>query len=204
MRARHGDLLRGRSEILARRPNSARVGLAGQLLISRLRADAAIFALPPKRRPGRRGRPPMKGQRLLKPKLRASRVRAWRRVETTERGTKRERLVYTRPAIWARASKKPVLMVISRDPTGREKDDYFFTTDVSLTGGEVVSLFSNRWSVEDTFRNVKQYLGAEEPQSWKRAGPERAGGFSYWMYGAIWLERISREGQKVAHLERPW
>jgi hypothetical protein len=24
------------------------------------------------------------------------------------------------------------------------------------------------------------------------------------MYGAIWLERIGRDGQEVAHLERPW
>jgi hypothetical protein len=174
-------------------------------IISRMRSDAAIFDLPPKRRRrGQRGRPPTKGKRLPSPKAMAARVRNWRRVQTTERGVKRERLVFRRQVLWAHVSKKPVWLVISRDPSGREKDDFFFTTEKALSGAEVVSLFSDRWSVEDTFRNVKQFLGAEEPQSWKRAGPERAGAFSYLMYGAVWLERIGRQGQEVAHLDRPW
>jgi hypothetical protein len=118
-------------------------------VISRLRSDAAIFDLPPKRRPGQRGRPRVKGERLPTPKTMAKRVRNWRRVETTERGVKRERLVYTRRVLWARVSKKPVWLVISRDPSGVESDDFFFTTDPSQTGAEVVSLFSDRWSVED-------------------------------------------------------
>jgi hypothetical protein len=146
----------------------------------------------------------MKGERLPTPATMAMRARSWQRVETLERGVKRERLVHRRQVVWAHVSKKPVWLVISRDPTGKQKDDFFITTEMTLPGAEVVSLFSDRWSVEDTFRNVKQFLGAEEPQSWKRAGPERSGAFSYLMYGAVWLERIGREGQKVAHLERPW
>jgi len=181
-------------------------------VISRMRSDAAIFDLPPKRKPGQRGRPPMKGKRLPSPKVMAGQVRKWRRVETTERGVKRERRVYTRRVIWAHISKTPVWLVISRDPSGVEADDFFFTTKAirpgvtpeAKLGARVVSHFADRWSVEDTFRNVKQFLGAEEPQSWKRAGPERAGAFSYLMYGAIWLERIIQEGQPVAHLDRPW
>jgi hypothetical protein len=67
-----------------------------------------------------------------------------------------------------------------------------------------VSDFSDRWSVEDTFRNVKQYLGAEQPQSWKDIAPERAGAFSYLVYGAVWLVRIEREGEKNATILREW
>ena len=189
--------------------DGAYASLAGRDLprtevVSRLRSDAAIFDLPPARRPGRRGRPPMKGKRLPTPKEMAKRVRNWCRVETTERGGKRERLVYTRQVIWAKVSKKPILLVVSRDPEGKQEDDFFFTTEATWFGAEVVSLFTDRWSIEDTFRNVKQFLGAEEPQSWTRTGPERAGAFSYLMYGMVWLERFEREGQKVAHLERPW
>jgi hypothetical protein len=179
-------------------------GLPRTEIISRIRSDAAIFDLPPPRQPGQRGRPAMKGERLPTPKAMAARARKWRRVETTERGVKRERLVYTRQVVWVHVSKKPVWLVISRDPAGKEADDFFLTTETAMSGAEAVSLFSDRWSVEDTFRNVKQFLGAEEPQSWRRAGPERAGAFSYLMYGAIWLERIDRQGQEVARLERPW
>jgi hypothetical protein len=58
--------------------------------------------------------------------------------------------------------------------------------------------------VEDTFRNVKQFLGAEEPQSWKDIAPERAGAFSYLLYGVVWLSRLEREGKVTASLEREW
>jgi hypothetical protein len=175
-------------------------------VISRLRSDAALFDLPPPRTPGQRGRPPTKGERLPSPKVMASQVKAgdWRRVETMERGVPRARLVYTRLVLWAHVLKEPILLVISRDPEGKEADDFFFSTDVNDTAEAVIGDFADRWSVEDTFRNVKQFLGAEEPQSWKRVGPERAGGFSYLMYGAVWLERIGRQGQEVARLERPW
>jgi hypothetical protein len=59
-------------------------------------------------------------------------------------------------------------------------------------------------SVEDTFRNVKQYLGAEQPQSWKDIAPERAGAFSYLVYGAVWLARGEREGERNAVIQREW
>jgi hypothetical protein len=56
------------------------------------------------------------------------------------------------------------------DPDGQEKDDFFVTTDLALAPATVASEFANRWPIEDTFRNVKQYLGAEHPQCWKARG----------------------------------
>jgi hypothetical protein len=55
--------------------------------------------------------------------------------------------------------------------------------------------FADRWSVEDTFRNVKRHLGAERPQSWKDIAPERAGAFPCLAYGAVWMARVEREGE---------
>jgi hypothetical protein len=72
-------------------------------------------------------------------------------------------------------------------------------TDSPASSG---SNFSNRRAVEDTFRNVRQYLGAEQPRSWKDIAPERAGAFSYLVYGAVWLVRIGREGEKTAVIQR--
>lgn len=59
-------------------------------------------------------------------------------------------------------------LVISRDPAGREKDDSFFTTDTTFDPDMVIALYAYRRAIEDTFRIGKQYLGIEEPQSWKR------------------------------------
>ena len=82
-----------------------------------------------------------------------------------------QRLLLTRDALWYRVCPdQPVRVVVSRDPKGREKDDVFFTTDLTMAPGVVVSHYFGRWPVEDTFRNCKQSLGAEEPQAWKGKG----------------------------------
>ena len=53
---------------------------AGDSLVSRMRSDAALYALPPKRRPpGRRGPMPKKGRRLAAPRVMAARrKKGWR------------------------------------------------------------------------------------------------------------------------------
>ncbi|HLE05616.1 MAG TPA: transposase [Anaerolineales bacterium] len=158
-------------------------------LISRMRRDAEIYEPLPKtrRKKGQRGRPPTKGPRLPTPEQMARRVRVWRLVTTTERGKVRKRLVHARQVLWYRVSKTPVLLVISRDPEGKERDDFFFTTDVSLTAEQVIGGFAGRWSIEDTFRNTKQFVGGQEPQTWKGQGPERAAMLSLWLGSVVWL-----------------
>ncbi len=175
-------------------------------LICRMRSDAALYSLPPRRKPGTRGRPRTKGTRLPKPAALAQAVAPsdWRRVATSERGVKRERLVHDWVVIWAHVSKTPILLVASRDPDGKEQDDFFFTTDLKMTPSCLITEFADRWSVEDTFRNVKQFLGAEEPQSWKDIAPERSGAFAYLLYGVVWLARLEREGENTVCLQREW
>jgi hypothetical protein len=190
--------------------DGAFASLAGMLppkvtLVTRIRRDAAIYDLPPPRKPGTRGRPRVKGARLPKPGELAKTIsdEDWNQVETRERGALRKRLAYTRQVIWAKIP-KPILLIISRDPEGIEEDDFFFSTEVKDTPAPVIGELADRWSIEDTFRNVKQYLGAEKPQSWKDIAPERAGAFSYLVYGVIWLARIEREGQETATIRRDW
>ena len=145
-------------------------GAAYTHIISRMRRDAAIYALPKKKRKHQRGPKPKRGRRLGTPTQIASRVKSWQRVKTCERGKTKYRLVYSKVVIWYKVSHCPVLLVISRDPAGKEKDDFFFTTDLKLTPAEVIGGFAGRWSIEDTFKNTKQSLGSEEPQTWKGRG----------------------------------
>ena len=156
-------------------------------IISRMRRDADIYDLLDKKRKKRRGRPPKKGKKLPAPEQMAKRIHNFKLVKTCERGKSGERLVYTRKVVWYRVSQKPVLLVISRDPTGKEKDDFFFTTDTSLNVVEVIGGFAGRWSIEDTFKNTRQLIGGQQPQTWKRKGPERAAALSLWICSVIWL-----------------
>ena len=101
---------------------------------SRLRKDAALFNLPPQRKEGQRGRPRKRGERLPSLEQMAEVRTGWRKVITQERGRARERLVIHREVLWyGVCPNHPVLMVISRDPGGKERDDYFFSTDLSVS-----------------------------------------------------------------------
>jgi hypothetical protein len=130
--------------------------------------------------------------------------KSWRRVKTQERGKTTYRLVYALVVLWYKVSHAPVLLVISRDPAGKEQDDFFFTTDLKLTPAEVIGGFAGRWSIEDTFKNTKQSLGSKEPQTWKGKGPERAAVISLWLYSMVWAWYIRNGYGKTRMPAIPW
>lgn len=122
-----------------------------------------------------------------------------------ERGSERTRMVYTRLVLWYSVHKTaPVLLVISRDPSGKERDDFFFTTNCNLQPEIVVSEYANRWAIEDTFRNVKQYLGVEDPQCWKGKGPEKAAVIGFFLYGLVWLWHLTHGVSEYEAPKREW
>ncbi len=173
-------------------------------VISRIKRNAKLFDLPPQRKEKRRGRPRTKGKRLACPEKMASYVRNWQPVEFRLRSNRVKRLVYTRQVLWYAVSRKPILLVISRDPEGKEKDDFLFTTDVTTPIQTVLECYGDRWDIEDTFKNTKQLLGGQEPQTWKRQGPERAAALSLWLYAMVWLWYLKRPIQKRWFRVRPW
>jgi hypothetical protein len=124
-------------------------------LISRMRRDANLYDLPLKRRKKQRGRPRKRGKKLAKPETMANRVQNWQTVTFRQRGNIITRRVYTRVVLWYAVSHTPVLLVISRDPDSNEKDDFFFTTHLSMTAEEVLECYNDRWAIEDTFKNTK-------------------------------------------------
>jgi len=173
-------------------------------IISRMRRDANIYALPPKRRKKRRGRPCKRGRKLPCPEQMAKMVRNWQQIEVNEPGKVKKRWVYVRKVIWYKVSEKPVLLVISRDPQGKQKDDFLFTTDLTVNAAEVVGDFAGRWSIEDTIKNTKQFLGCQEPQTYKGKGPERAAALSLWLYSVIWLWYLQQKKAHKLMVLLPW
>jgi len=174
--------------------------LAGRALplvsmISRMRRDAAIYAPLPVVNRRRRGRPRKKGRRLPTPEEMAKSRSGWRQTTVTMRGKQKERLVLVRDVVWyVVCPGRAVRLVISRDPSGHEEDDFLFTTHLDASAESVVSSYADRWAIEDTFRNVKQFLGGEDPQCWKAQGPERAAAFSFLVYSAVWAWYIRTHG----------
>ena len=188
----------------------ARSDLPRTHITSRMRRDAALYDLPPARRPGQRGRPRKRGRPLLSLPLLTNEMTtdlrpgfAWTIVDI--RGKLVHRLLLHRTVLWyAVCPDRPVLLIIVRDPDRVERDDFFFTTDLSMTPAQVVNHYAGRWSTEDTFRNAKQFLGGQQPQSWKHQGPERAAALSFWLYSAVWLWYMKTNATAISWPSLPW
>jgi hypothetical protein len=94
--------------------------------------------------------------------------------------------------------------VVVRDPERQQPDDFFFSTDLAMLPEVVAAGYAGRWSMEDTNRNVKQFLGGEDPQCWTGKGPARAAALSMWLYSAVWLWYLACHGTRPTWTSRPW
>lgn len=150
-------------------------------LVSRMRSDAAIYQLPPTRcAKGRRGRRKKKGKRLPTPRqLAARRKKGWRTVEVLIHGKKVKRTVLPIVCLWYHVSKnKPVKLLIVRDPSGQQKDDYLFCTDPNVPDEQIIERFAARWPIEECIHDGKQFGGFEQVQGWCQRTVERQAPFA--------------------------
>jgi len=150
------------------------------------------------------GRPRKKGKRLANPQKMTSYIHNWQQIEFCQRGKTVKRLVYTRQVIWYWVSHQPILLVISTDPAGKERDDFLFTTDLTMTATEVLECYNDRWAIEDTFKNTKQFLGGQQPQVYKGQGPERAAALSLCLYSMVWLWYLRQKSRVRSFRVQPW
>jgi len=169
-----------------------------------MRGDAAIYdPRPPKSRKGKGGPKPKKGSRLPSPReavKKADRRQggpwAWHTVKATAYGVRRTLKVLTYQAVWPRVlGLTPILVVLVRDPRGRFKDAYWFTTDLSADPAWVIETFSRRWSIEVAFKASKQVMRIESPQHWCQESIEKLSPWVWLMQSVIGLWYLS-EGRK--------
>jgi hypothetical protein len=164
--------------------------------VGRMRGDAAVHdPQPPKAKKGQRGRKPQKGPRLPKPKeaaAKADRVRtttaawAWQAVMVLVYGQTRALLAVNYLVVWPRVlALRPIQVVVVRDPSGRMRDCYLFTTDLQASVNWVIVQFAWRWSIEVLFRGSKQVLQIESPQHWCQESVEKVAPWVWSMQSVI-------------------
>jgi hypothetical protein len=110
-------------------------------------------------------------------------------------------------ALWYdSAGPRPVTVVVTRDPSGKWRDDCFFTTDLTMTPTQIIETIARRWTLEVTFRDAKQCLGFEEPQSRTPKAVERTAPVAMVLYSAtaLWYARAGRALRERWFPERPW
>lgn len=144
-------------------------------LVSRMRCDAALYALPPKNKRCRRGRRQKKGKRLPTPKqLAARRKKGWHMVQVLAYGKVVQRKVLPIICLWYHvAGERPVKLLIVRDPSGRQRDDFLFCTDPKVSDEQIIERFAARWPIEECIHDGKQLGGLEQVQGWCKATVQR-------------------------------
>jgi hypothetical protein len=145
------------------------------IFVGRMRGDAAVYdPHVPQTRKGKRGRKAKKGPRLPSPKeaaLKAERKRTttgqwlWQVVSVFAYGEVRDLKAVSYVAVWPHVlGLRPIRVVVVRDPSGKMRDVYLFTTDLNASLGWVITQFAWRWAIEVLFRASKQVMDIEAPQ----------------------------------------
>jgi hypothetical protein len=176
-------------------------------VISRLRLDAALWARPGRRRPGQRGRPRRRGQRLPSLKAMATVRKRWDPLPITIYGRRVSPLIFTATALWYGALRdQAVRIVVVRDPAGRRKDEAFFCTGLTVSPVCILESYARRWTLEVAFHDQKQFLGFEDPQNQTEQAVARTAPLAGLVYDLVLLWYAARVQQDDAGgwATRPW
>jgi hypothetical protein len=176
--------------------------------VGRLRGDAAVYdpRVPPPPK-GQRGRKAKKGPRRPSPRDAAAKADhqrtpagdwIWQEVVVTAYGRERRLRAVSYQAVWPRVlGLRPIQIVVVRDPEGKMKDAYLFTTDLPMRVEEVITQFAWRWSIEVLFRASKQVLQIEAPQHWCQQSVEKVAPWVWSMQSVIMVWYVTA-GQETA------
>jgi len=171
-------------------------------LTSRLLLDARLYDAPPARKPGTKGRPRKRGDRLPAPRQMLD-GRCRRVVFGIYGRTETARLADCVARVH-KAPEQPLRVVAVEPLTGGRNRQAFYSTCHDATAEQVIAWYASRWSIEVAFHDSKQHLGFEEPQGWSRRAAERTAPMAMLFYSLIVLW-FAREGHRVYKpFDCPW
>jgi hypothetical protein len=176
--------------------------------LSRLRLDAALYEPAPPRRPGQRGRPRLKGERLpnlsevaedLSTLCKPITVANWygsgdRTVEIAS-----ETAVWYSTGLFA----VPIRWVLVRDPQGEFKTQALLCTDLDADPQKIVCWFVMRWQLEVTFQEVRRHLGFETQRQWSELAIRRTTPALLGLFSVITLFAHRQMRQAVGIFRQP-
>ena len=159
-------------------------------LVSRFYADAALYAPPPRPQKNAKGRPRVKGKKLPSPQEVVQKTKKRKKLTVNWYGGRTRRVeVVTGTGHWYQSGEGlvEVLWVFVKDLTGTHRDEYFFTTDLTMSAQQVIETFTGRWSIEVTFQEVRAYLGVETTRGWIERTVLRAEPCLFGLYSVVVL-----------------
>jgi hypothetical protein len=153
-----GDSAYGGKSVLSHLPSNVH-------LISHVHPKGALYAPPPPRTEQSKGAPRKKGARLPGMAPWADDAsQPWTTLRFDQFGLHAVLQVKTRQALYYKAGGQRLLtIVLTRDRDGKRPDQMFYCTKLDWRPRQILATYANRWAIECTFENSKQYLGLEDP-----------------------------------------
>jgi hypothetical protein len=162
-------------------------------LVSRLRKDAQLYALPMQKKTRTRGRPAQKGKRIRSPEQEVAHKNKnkhkWITATVTWYGNRAKTVEYfCNQALVYQPGKGIALIsyIIVFDPEDNSFET-LFTTDLSLSVHEAIRLFVQRWSIEVTFEEARKFLAIESTRNRKKESVIRSFPFLLGLFSVISL-----------------
>ncbi|MGH2488513.1 MAG: IS701 family transposase [Candidatus Limnocylindria bacterium] len=146
---------------------------------TRMRSNAAVFALAPPRT-GKRGRPPLKGARLASlAQLAASAVFAPVTI-TGPDGRSRVEHVWSTTCLWyGPFHTRPVTVLLIRKPDRTDGFDVALaSTDTTATSEQLIARYDSRWTIETAHQEAKNH-GVGQARNRVRRAVERTVPFGF-------------------------
>jgi hypothetical protein len=158
------------------------------VLVSKLLSNANLRAPAPARRYSYiGGRPKTRGRKLPSPKEVVSSIQ--KRIRLNVKwygGGERKVEIVSSIGLWFKGyHSTEIRWVYVHDLTGTHRDEYFFSTDTTLTPKQIIECYVGRWSIETTFQEMRSYLGLETTRGWKKETVLRTAPLLFGLYSII-------------------
>jgi hypothetical protein len=170
-------------------------------LVGRLRKDAALRSLPGPQPAGKRGRKPVYGAEVLSLAKRAGHRQGWQLEEMILYSKEETKIYKTFLATWKPAGGVIRVMLV------KEEDSWlaYFSTTAEATPAEILEMVTDRNSLEQTFKDVKEVWGAGQQQLRNLHANIGAWHLNLWAYTLVELWAWNQpEEQLVDRSQSPW
>jgi hypothetical protein len=98
----------------------------------------------------------------------------------------------------------PIVRMFVEDCSGTHRDEYFFSTDLTMTAVAMIEAYAGRWNLETTSQEARCFLGSESTRGWCRRTVQRAAPCLFGLYTSVaLLYRELPESKRVGRVEWP-
>jgi len=190
----------------AKRPFLKQAAVTGAVVISRLRKDAALFDLPPKRQPGQRGRPRTYGPNRISLAKRVAHRHGWSQMTCHVYGRDETLKFKTFLATWRPAGGAiRVVLVRWKHESGQITTTAYFATDPNRSVRDILEAIADRAAIEQVFHDVKEVYGAGRQQVRNVFANIACWHINLWLHTLVELWSWHKpEEQLIDRKDSPW